>query len=66
VLLGDVVGPLAVGVLFYAIVAPLGFVMRLTGKDPLPGEHHGEVGGDEAAAFLARRAENGKRLGPLW
>jgi hypothetical protein len=33
--LGNVVGPLAVGVLFYAIVTPLGFVMRLTGKDPL-------------------------------
>lgn len=35
VVLGNVVGPLAVGVLFYTIVAPLGFVMRLTGKDPL-------------------------------
>lgn len=33
--LGNLVGPLAVGVLFYAIVTPLGFVMRLTGKDPL-------------------------------
>jgi predicted membrane metal-binding protein len=35
VFLGNVVGPLAVGVLFYAVVTPLGFVMRLTGKDPL-------------------------------
>lgn len=35
VLLGNVVGPIAVGVLFYGVVAPLGVVMRLTGKDPL-------------------------------
>jgi len=35
VLLGNVVAPLAVGLLFYAVVAPLGFAMRLTGKDPL-------------------------------
>jgi Saxitoxin biosynthesis operon protein SxtJ len=33
--LGNVVGPLAVGVFFYAVVTPLGVVMRLTGKDPL-------------------------------
>ncbi len=33
--LGNVVGPLAVGILFYAVVTPLGFVMRLTGKDAL-------------------------------
>jgi hypothetical protein len=35
VALGNIAGPLAVGLLFYAIVAPLGIVMRLTGKDPL-------------------------------
>src|SRR5437879_3034001 len=35
VLLGNVVGPIAVSVLFYTIVTPLGLVMRLTGKDPL-------------------------------
>lgn len=35
VLLGRVVGPVALGVLFYGVVAPLGVVMRLTGKDPL-------------------------------
>jgi len=35
VLLGNVVGPIAVGVLFYGVVAPLGVVMRLTGKGPL-------------------------------
>jgi predicted membrane metal-binding protein len=33
--LGNLVGPLAVGVLFYTIVTPLGLLMRLTGKDPL-------------------------------
>ena len=33
--LGNVVGPLAVGLLFYAVVTPLGVLMRLTGKDPL-------------------------------
>lgn len=35
VMLGNVVGPIAVGVLFYGVVAPLGVAMRLTGKDPL-------------------------------
>lgn len=35
VALGNIAGPLAVGVLFYAIVTPLGLLMRLTGKDPL-------------------------------
>ena len=35
VFLGNVVGPIAVGMLFYGVVTPLGVVMRLTGKDPL-------------------------------
>jgi predicted membrane metal-binding protein len=35
VALGNIVGPIAVGVLYYAIVVPLGLVMRLAGKDPL-------------------------------
>ncbi|HYL25751.1 MAG TPA: SxtJ family membrane protein [Burkholderiales bacterium] len=35
VLLGKLVAPVALCVLFYAVVAPLGFVMRLTGRDPL-------------------------------
>ena len=35
VLLGNVVGPLAIAVLFYAVVVPLGCAMRLAGKDPL-------------------------------
>ncbi|MGH8570378.1 MAG: SxtJ family membrane protein, partial [Gammaproteobacteria bacterium] len=34
-LLGRVVSPIALGVLFYGVVAPLGVVMRLTGTDPL-------------------------------
>lgn len=35
VLLGKVVGPIALGVVFYGVVTPVGAVMRLTGKDPL-------------------------------
>lgn len=35
VLLGKIMGPLATGVLFYAVFTPIGTVMRLTGKDPL-------------------------------
>ena len=35
IVLGNIVGPIALGILFYGIFAPLGFVMRLTGKDPL-------------------------------
>ena len=35
VLLGNVVGPIAVGILFFGVVTPLGVIMRLTGKDPL-------------------------------
>lgn len=34
-LLGRVVSPLALGLLFYLVFAPLGLLMRLTGKDPL-------------------------------
>jgi hypothetical protein len=35
VLLGKVVSPIALGVLFYGVLTPLGIAMRLTGKDPL-------------------------------
>ncbi len=35
VLLGKVVSPVALGLLFYGVIAPLGIVMRLAGKDPL-------------------------------
>lgn len=35
VLLGRIVSPIALGVLFYAVFAPIGALMRLAGKDPL-------------------------------
>jgi len=34
-LLGKIVSPIALGILFYCVVAPIGMLMRLTGKDPL-------------------------------
>jgi len=35
VLLGKVVSPIALGILFYGILTPLGVFIRLSGKDPL-------------------------------
>ena len=35
VLLGKVVSPIALGILFYGVFAPIGAIMRLAGKDPL-------------------------------
>ncbi len=35
VLLGKVVSPIALGILFYIVITPIGLVIRLTGKDPL-------------------------------
>lgn len=35
VLLGKVVSPIALGILFYGVIAPIGAVMRIAGKDPL-------------------------------
>ena len=35
VLLGKVVSPIALGILFYGVLAPVGKVMRFAGKDPL-------------------------------
>ena len=35
IFLGMVVSPVALGVLFYAVLVPIGFLMRVTGKDPL-------------------------------
>jgi Saxitoxin biosynthesis operon protein SxtJ len=35
VLLGAIVGPIALGILFYGVLAPMGIVIRMTGKDPL-------------------------------
>jgi len=34
-LLGKVVSPIALGILFYCVVAPIGLIVRLAGKDPL-------------------------------
>ena len=34
-LLGKVVSPIALGILFYIIITPIGFFMRVIGKDPL-------------------------------
>ncbi len=35
ILLGKVVSPIALGILFYLVITPTGVMMRLTGKDPL-------------------------------
>jgi hypothetical protein len=35
ILLGKVVSPIALGILFYGVLTPLAIVVRLTGKDPL-------------------------------
>jgi Saxitoxin biosynthesis operon protein SxtJ len=35
ILLGKVVSPIALGILFYGVFTPLAVVIRLTGKDPL-------------------------------
>ena len=35
VLLGAIVSPIALGILFYGILTPLGVVARMAGKDPL-------------------------------
>src|SRR2546425_1992400 len=42
--LGNVAGPIAVGVLLYFVVTPLGLVMRLTRKDPLRTKLDPDVG----------------------
>jgi hypothetical protein len=34
-LLGKVVSPIALGILFFGVLVPIGFLMRATGKDPL-------------------------------
>lgn len=35
ILIGNIVSPIALGILFYAVVTPIGLLMRLTGKDQL-------------------------------
>ena len=39
ILLGKVVSPIALGILFYGVLVPIGVLMRLTGKDPLRLKH---------------------------
>lgn len=34
-LLGKIVSPIALGLLFYVVLTPIGWLMRLTGQDPL-------------------------------
>jgi len=34
-LLGKIVSPIALGIVFYGVIAPIGLLVRLTGKDPL-------------------------------
>jgi hypothetical protein len=35
ILLGKVVSPIALGLLFYGVLVPIGVMMRIAGKDPL-------------------------------
>ena len=35
ILLGKIISPFALGLLFYGVLAPIGALLRLTGKDPL-------------------------------
>ncbi len=35
ILLGKIVSPIALGVLFYGVVTPIGVMVRIAGKDPL-------------------------------
>jgi hypothetical protein len=35
VLLGHIVSPIALGILFYGVLTPIGLIIRLFGKDPL-------------------------------
>ena len=35
ILLGKVISPVALAIVFYGVLAPVGALMRLTGKDPL-------------------------------
>jgi len=39
ILLGKVVSPIALGILFFGVLAPIGVLMRLVGKDPLRLKH---------------------------
>lgn len=39
ILLGKVVSPIALGIVFYGVLVPIGVAMRLAGKDPLRLKH---------------------------
>lgn len=42
-LLGKIVSPIALGILFFLVITPIGWLMRLTGKDPLRLKHDAEA-----------------------
>jgi hypothetical protein len=42
-LLGKVVSPIALGILYYAVLVPIGLAMRLAGKDPLRQKRDGDA-----------------------
>jgi hypothetical protein len=60
VLLGRVVSPIALAVLFYGAFAPMGAVLRLIGKDPLRLKRD-----REAASYWIRRDPPGPAPGSL-
>lgn len=50
ILLGKIVSPIALGILYYLVLTPVGALMRLTGKDPL----RRRLQPDSASYWLAR------------
>jgi hypothetical protein len=57
-LLNRIVSPLVLGIVFFAVVTPIGLVMRLLGKDPLAHGKH-----DEANSFrVPSQARDAKHL----
>jgi hypothetical protein len=53
-LLGHIVSPIALGLLFYCVLTPVGWVMRVAGKDPLLLQRDGG-----AASYWRRREPPG-------
>jgi hypothetical protein len=51
IFLGKVVSPVALGILFYGVLTPLGALMRLTGKDPM----RRKLDADAASYWLPRK-----------
>jgi hypothetical protein len=54
ILLGKVVSPVALGVMFYFVFTPVGLLMRLSGKDPLRLKRE-----PDAASYWIRRQPPG-------